>query len=535
MRTVLSSILAAVLILSLSGCPPPEDEPEETGYTLTIAVVGDGTVTVTPDRLLYEPDTVVTLLAQSDPGWTFEGWGGDLYDSEPGQSLLMDSDKTVTASFRQESYWVETWRLGYGTVLRDPEPDAYHYGDEVQLTAIPDTGYTFGAWLGDLSGSDNPAILTVTGDMSVTAAFSGPEGELLWSRQIRPNYSPASSGPAVGPDGTIYVGGLDFYAPDFFGRLYALFPDGDTRWRYEPPAQYVRSSPVLADNGRIYVGASNGCLYALHSTGTMEWYFPAWQEITSTPAIGADGTVYVGSNDRRLYAVNPDGSKQWEFMTGSRISSSPAVATDGTIYVGSGDFNLYAVNPENGSQKWAFPTGGEVTSSPAIGADGTIYVGSSDDSLYAINPEDGTQKWAFPTTGRVISSPVIGTDGTIYVGSEDYSLYAVNPEDGSQKWAFPTGDAVYSDPAVGADGVIYVGSNDGRLYAINADGSERWSYLTGGNVQSPVAIGTAGVIYAGSTDGRLYAIHSSSGELADSPWPMFHQNAQHTGRQPAAE
>jgi len=39
-----------------------------------------------------------------------------------------------------------------------------------------------------------------------------------------------------------------------------------------------------------------------------------------------------------------------------------------------------------------------------------------------------------------------------------------------------------------------------------------------------------GTIYVGSWDLNLYAIESSSGGLADSPWPMFHHNLKHTGR-----
>jgi uncharacterized repeat protein (TIGR02543 family) len=44
-------------------------------------------------------------------------------------------------------------------------------GDVVQLTAVPAAGWSFSAWSGALTGSVNPASLTVTGNMSVTATF----------------------------------------------------------------------------------------------------------------------------------------------------------------------------------------------------------------------------------------------------------------------------------------------------------------------------------------------------------------------------
>ncbi len=39
-----------------------------------------------------------------------------------------------------------------------------------------------------------------------------------------------------------------------------------------------------------------------------------------------------------------------------------------------------------------------------------------------------------------------------------------------------------------------------------------------------------GKIYIRSNDGHLYAIETSSGGLADTPWPMFRHDALHTGR-----
>jgi len=96
-------------------------------------------------------------------------------------------------------------------------------------------------------------------------------------------------------------------------------------------------------------------------------------------------------------------------------------------------------------------------------------------------------------------------------------------------WEFLTGNAVESSPAIGPDGTIYVGSNDDKLYAINPDGTKKWEFMTGGDIYSSPAIGTDGTVYFGSMDYKVYAIRSS-GTLADSPWPMFHHDPQHTGR-----
>jgi len=342
------------------------------------------------------------------------------------------------------------------------------------------------------------------------------DGTQKWAFETRADVFPS---PAIGSDGTIYVGSDDH-------NLYAINPDGTQKWAFET-GDDVLSSPAIASDGTIYVGSYDNKLYAINSDGTQKWAFETGDDVFSSPAIASDGTIYVGSLDNKLYAVNPDGTQRWAFETEGNVGSSPAIASDGTIYVGSYDHNLYAINPD-GTQRWAFETGSFVISFPAIASDGTIYVGSYDNKLYAVN-QDGTQKWEFLTGDRLRSSPAIALDGTIYVGSYDNRLYAINP-DGTQKWEFLTGDRLRSSPAIALDGTIYVGSWDDKLYAINPDGTLKWAFDTGADVRSSPAIALDGTIYVGSYDNRLYAINGISGGLANSPWPMFHHDLQHTGR-----
>ena len=247
-----------------------------------------------------------------------------------------------------------------------------------------------------------------------------------------------------------------------------------------PTLGAVNSSPAIGSDGTIYVGSEDSSLYAMNPDGTLKWKFNTGiateisggitlskGPINSSPAIGNDGTIYVGSDNGFFYAVNPDGTLKWVFSTAlsedvpgqgfiqigkGAIHSSPAIGDDGMIYVGSDNGFLYAISPE-GDLKWAYETGDAISSSPAIGSDGTIFIGSEDKHFYAINP-GGTFKWVFPTTGAITSSPAIGSDGTIYVGSGDKFLYAIN-SNGELKWSFETEGAITSSPAIGNGGVIY--------------------------------------------------------------------------------
>ena len=344
-----------------------------------------------------------------------------------------------------------------------------------------------------------------------------------------------ASSPAIGPDGTIYVGAGWFYGGASDSCLYAVNPDGSLKWCFKT-GHGVFSSPAVGPDGTIYVGSLDGRLYAIEDSvtyGKSKWRILLGSWIYSSPAVGADSTIYVGGLTFYFYALTPDGRMKWSYRTDWCVFSSPAIGPDGTIYVGSKDEHLYAFEDSifYPNLKWRYATGefydGHlVDSSPAIGSDGTIYVGTDpygaagqppvpvDTVFFAINP-DGTLKWKFPMEDGAESSPAIGLDGTIYVGSYDGYLYAI-ADSGSQgflKWKFPTSGAIDGSPAVDGCGTIYVGSNDSSLYAINPDGTLRWSYKTNGGIESSPTVGDNGILYFGSFDGNLYALGTGAPDV----------------------
>jgi outer membrane protein assembly factor BamB len=326
------------------------------------------------------------------------------------------------------------------------------------------------------------------------------------------------SSPAIGPDGTIYIGSDN-------GKLYALTGEGTVRWEFSTGGNVI-SSPALGPDGVVYFGSVDRNVYAVSPEGKEVWHYNTGSGIVSSPALGADGNIYIGTVFNKVLAISASGALRWEFAAGGNVATSPAVAADGTIYVGAFNDKLYALTP-GGAKKWDFTAGNKIYSSAAIGADGTVYFGSLDYKLYALNP-NGTKKWEFTTGSAVRSSPVVGPDGTIYVGSDDRKLYAVNP-DGSRKWAYTTGYWVRSAAAVAKDGTVYFGSYDNFFYALNPDGSRKWEFPTGFYISSSPAIDANGTVYVGSWD-RSFSAFKGSSPAATEGWPVFRGNLAHTGR-----
>ena len=303
--------------------------------------------------------------------------------------------------------------------------------------------------------------------------------------------------PIIGDDGTIYIGGSRYF--------FAIYPNGTLKWSYFDLGGYVSSAPAIDKNGTVYFGLALAggiyYFYALYPNGTLKWMVPTW-EVYSSPAIAQDGTIYFGDQSNHIYARYPNGTLKWSYQTGDVVLSSPAIGSDGTVYCGSHDTYLYALYPNNGTLKWRFKTGDWIRVSPCIADDGTIYIVSLDNYLYAIYP-NGTMKWK--TNVGAGTSPTIGQDGTIYCGYSN--LNAVNPTNGSIRWTFNPGPGRTirgATPCNSADGTIYFGTwigdySGGEIIAVNPNGTEQWRrYIANVYVDSAPAIGKDGTVYIGT-------------------------------------
>ena len=154
----------------------------ERDYLLNIEISGEGFVreTViedgsdTGEGSQNRSGRIVQLEAAAKEGWTFLRWEGDLSGTENPAQITVDEEKSVTAVFDRDlsdGYTITIEIEGEGTVERDPNRENFTEGDIVLLTAIPDTGWTFFEWQGDLSGNQPSLEITISDSVAATAIF----------------------------------------------------------------------------------------------------------------------------------------------------------------------------------------------------------------------------------------------------------------------------------------------------------------------------------------------------------------------------
>ncbi|TSC94234.1 MAG: pyrrolo-quinoline quinone repeat-containing protein [Candidatus Berkelbacteria bacterium Athens1014_28] len=358
--------------------------------------------------------------------------------------------------------------------------------------------------------------------------------ELLWSYKAE---SGIESSPAIGADGTIYVGSHD-------GYFYAFNKDGSLKWKVkltEPSfderwnnSKAIMASPAIAKDGTIYINTASDFLHALNPDGSEKWRFSInWHnDFWNGPNIGSDGTIYIGtarfdgaSENSGLYAISPDGTRKWFVQESSGISIVPTVMDDGTVIYGAADpkdnkGKIIAATPD-GKKKWEFMLEEWLEGSAAIGPDGTIFSGSKEGNVYALNP-DGSEKWRFKTEGGISATPTIGSDGNIYIGSWDGNFYALDQKTAEEKWRFdaklgrdpklfegyPGKETIITNAALSKDGVLIFADVFDTLYALDTAGKElwRWKNTSGAGFASSPAVNSDGTIYFGDEGGNFYAL-----------------------------
>jgi uncharacterized repeat protein (TIGR02543 family) len=143
-----------------------------TNYTVSTAAnpVGGGTVSLNPSGGSYASGTSVQVTATPAVGYTFSNFTGDVTGATNPATLIVNGNKSVTANFTASLCTLTINVVGSGTVT-PASGSSYVCGTQVQVTATPNSGNSFGQFSGALTGATNPQTITLNTSASVTATF----------------------------------------------------------------------------------------------------------------------------------------------------------------------------------------------------------------------------------------------------------------------------------------------------------------------------------------------------------------------------
>ena len=143
-------------------------------YTLTTSANPADGGTVSPSTQQYDEGETATITATPSSEYVFQSWSGAT-GSTNSTSVVMNSDKSVTANFVKKKYSLNVMVEGEGTVnekvIKAGAATDYNSGTIVELTAVPSGEWLFVEWTGDVTGTENPTQITIDKAKNVTAVF----------------------------------------------------------------------------------------------------------------------------------------------------------------------------------------------------------------------------------------------------------------------------------------------------------------------------------------------------------------------------
>lgn len=263
------------------------------------------------------------------------------------------------------------------------------------------------------------------------------------------------------------------------GIFYCLPIPGPDEAITEPVEVWTFScgSPIVSSahafNGTLLFGCQDGFFYKLSMDGEFVWKTEIGWEIWATPLIDPDnGRAFIGATNGNFSCLDlVEEKKVWTINIGE-VYSSGCLWND-TVYIGSGqDHEFLAIDPDNGSIIWTFDTELPVFSTPSYHM-ARLYFTSYERvwCLPATDPNgDGVINatemiWSTSINDREGGSSPLIAGGLLYVGSDDGDLYCLETGSGEVLWNFTTRGYVYSSPAL-YNGSIFFGSCDNSIYCI---------------------------------------------------------------------
>ncbi|MCP4109590.1 MAG: hypothetical protein GY749_29395, partial [Desulfobacteraceae bacterium] len=173
-----------------------EDNVTPQTYPLTVSVsagghirseYGDGLECSSDSECVWNitAGETVTIKAVSDEGYIFDGWQGDVTEDGSTGYVTVDAAKAVKAVFAEDNVTPQTLpltvlvspgghvRSEYGTGLECYSECVWDItaGDTVAIEAVPDEGYSFDGWQGDVTGNISIVSVTMDAEKTVNAMF----------------------------------------------------------------------------------------------------------------------------------------------------------------------------------------------------------------------------------------------------------------------------------------------------------------------------------------------------------------------------
>lgn len=299
------------------------------------------------------------------------------------------------------------------------------------------------------------------------------------------------------------------------------------RWeaRYLPVE--LSSAEFDRKRERVYIGTSEGNLFAFNLNGRRLYFYDAGAQIESKPAVdSATGEVYFPAVDGTLHALDVDGEVRWTTKLIGSLRTQP-VLSKVAVYVVSEHDTVTALARDDGRILWTYQKDpiDEITIAGHAGMlleDGRLFAAFTDGAVAAIDPADGRLFWELETAldvelrpGNVPqfldvdTTPVLRA-GTLYIASFTAGLYALDADSGTVQWRDASLTGVTGLATAGR--MLVVSSAKRGVLLLDLRTREvQWEKPSERGAPTPPVVTETGTVIYGETKGSLLALSLADG------------------------
>ncbi|MBN2656484.1 MAG: PQQ-like beta-propeller repeat protein [Spirochaetales bacterium] len=315
-----------------------------------------------------------------------------------------------------------------------------------------------------IPASDPAGTVYVLTDDNTLQAIKPYSGTLIWSYRAG---EPLSDVLFVGADFTVYL----FTESR---KLIAVTPGGTVRWKRQFTSS-LSGSPAASPEGAVVLPMDDGRLIKINGRGRVLWEKPAAYSYTS-PVVDQDGSLYISGENNRISSYTPTGNSGWSYHLDSRAQML-ALRNDYLLAVTS-ERKAYCLDIK-GELIWesdSLPPGKPVS---LLSTPGYIYIVYSSGMIVTLSP-DGTERRRFqgpPTDGYAAAD----SKEALYIFGRDRKLYRLLDEEliGIES------DTAMAAPLIGAAANLFSGGENWIVYCYKTPSSaEGWSGFRGGPLRN---------------------------------------------------
>ena len=309
-------------------------------YTLSVSATNGGSVNTSGGE--YAQGTSVTITATANSGYTFTGWSGNATGTNNSLTITINGNTSVTANFQIITYTLIVNSGTGGSV--SSSGGTYNSGQQVTITATPNTGYSFLSWSD--GSTQQSRTITISQNTTLTANFvenSTSTGSTTTSYTLSVS---ATNGGSVNTSGGEFAQGTSV-------TITATANSGYTFTGWSGNATGTNNSLTITINGNTSVTANFEITTYTLTVNSGSGGFVSSSSLSSFPTTG--GTYNYGSQVT-LYATPNTGYEFSSWSDGSTQQSRIITMSQNTTLTANFEIITYTLTVNAG-------TGGSVSSS----------------------------------------------------------------------------------------------------------------------------------------------------------------------------